>query len=63
MHCGLKPGYDDGKWFSAFVEGRNLGNRTYIASASITDRATAALPLFEPGTGLAVFGGVKFRLN
>ncbi len=60
---GLKAGYDDGKWFSAYVEGRNLGNRKYIASASIIDRANPALPLFEPGTGLAVFGGVKFRIN
>jgi iron complex outermembrane receptor protein len=60
---GLKAGYDDGKWFSAYVEGRNLGNTKYIASASIIDRANPALPLFEPGTGLAVFGGVKFRIN
>jgi iron complex outermembrane recepter protein len=60
---GLKAGYDDGKWFSAYVEGRNLGDRKYIASASIIDRANSALPLFEPGTGLAVYGGVKFRLN
>lgn len=60
---GLKAGYDDGKWFSAYVEGRNLGNRKYIASASIIDRANPGLPLFEPGTGLAVFGGVKFRIN
>ncbi len=60
---GLKAGYDDGKRFSAYVEGRNLGNRKYIASASIIDRANPGLPLFEPGTGLAVFGGVKFRIN
>jgi iron complex outermembrane recepter protein len=60
---GLKAGYDDGKWFSAYVEGRNLGARMYIASASIIDRASPALPLFEPGTGLGVYGGVKFRFN
>ena len=60
---GLKAGYDDGKWFSAYVEGRNLGNKKYIASASIIDRANPTLPLFEPGTGLAVFGGVRFRIN
>ena len=35
----------------------------YIASASIVERANAASPLFEPGTGLAVFGGVRFRLE
>lgn len=60
---GLKAGYDDGKTFSAYVEGRNLGNQKYIASASIIDRANPGLPLFEPGSGLAVFGGVKFRMN
>jgi iron complex outermembrane recepter protein len=60
---GLKAGYDDGEWFSAYIEGRNLGNTKYIASASIIDRANPTLPLFEPGTGLAVFGGVKFRIN
>jgi iron complex outermembrane receptor protein len=59
---GLKGGYDNGQW-SAYVEGRNLGNRKYIASASIIDRANPALPLFEPGTGLGVFGGVRFRIN
>ena len=32
---GLKAGYDDGKWFSAYIEGRNLGDSKYIASASI----------------------------
>ena len=59
---GLKGGYDNGQW-SAYIEGRNLGNRKYIASASIIDRANPTLPLFEPGTGLAVFGGVRFRIN
>jgi iron complex outermembrane receptor protein len=60
---GLKAGYDNGEWFSAYIEGRNLGNRKYIASASIIDRANPTLPLFEPGTGLGVFGGVRFRIN
>jgi iron complex outermembrane receptor protein len=60
---GLKAGYDNGQRFSAYIEGRNLGNRKYIASASIIDRANPALPLFEPGTGLGVFGGVRFRIN
>lgn len=60
---GLKAGYDNGQWFSAYVEGRNLADTTYIASASIIDRANPNLPLFEPGTGLGVFGGVSFRLD
>jgi iron complex outermembrane receptor protein len=58
---GFKVGYDNGK-LSAYVEGRNLADRTYIASASIIDRATPALPLFEPGTGRAFFAGIRGRL-
>lgn len=60
---GLKAGYDDGHGFSAYVEGRNLADTAYIASASIIDRASPQLPLFEPGTGLAIFGGVKLKLD
>ena len=60
---GAKVGYDNGQWFSAYVEGRNLTNVKYIASASIAERANAASVLFEPGNGIGVFGGVKFRLN
>lgn len=60
---GLKAAYDDGKSFSAYVEGRNLSNRRYIASASIIDRASPALPLFEPGTGRAVYAGIRWKMN
>jgi iron complex outermembrane recepter protein len=58
---GLKLGFDDGGPFSAYIEGRNLSDVAYIASASIIDVATPALPLFEPGTGRAVYGGIKYR--
>jgi iron complex outermembrane receptor protein len=58
---GLKLGYDNGGPFSAYIEGRNLSDEAYIASASIIDRASANAPLFEPGTGRAVFAGVKYR--
>ena len=34
-------------------------DKAYIASASIIDRATPALPLFDPGTGRAVYAGMK----
>jgi iron complex outermembrane receptor protein len=59
---GLKAGYDDGRQFSAYVEARNLANTAYIASASIIDRANPTLPLFEPGTGRAVYAGMRFRM-
>ena len=58
---GLKFGFDNGGPFSAYVEGRNLSNEAYIASASIIDKAGPASPLFEPGTGRAVFAGVRYR--
>ncbi|WP_316184371.1 TonB-dependent receptor family protein [Bradyrhizobium sp. SZCCHNRI1003] len=59
---GLKAAYDDGRNFSAYVEGRNLGNKAYIAATSIIDRATAASTLFNPGNGRAVYAGMRWRL-
>jgi iron complex outermembrane receptor protein len=59
---GLKLGYDDGKNVSAYIEGRNLSNKAYIASTSIINVATPTSPLFEPGSGRAVFAGVRGRL-
>jgi iron complex outermembrane recepter protein len=59
---GLKLGYDDGKRYSAYIEGRNLSNKAYIASASIINVATPTSPLFEPGSGRAVFAGIRGRL-
>jgi iron complex outermembrane receptor protein len=59
--AGAKAGFDDGGPFSMYIEGRNLTNRAYIASAAIIDRATMASALFEPGTGRAVYAGMKVR--
>ncbi len=58
---GLKMGYDNGGPITAYVEGRNLSNKAYIASASIIDRATPGIPLFEPGNGRAVYAGMRYR--
>ena len=58
---GLKAGVDNGGTYSFYVDARNIGNKAHIASASIIDRANPALPLFEPGTGRAVYAGVKAR--
>ncbi len=58
---GLRAGYDKGERFSFYVEGRNLSNKAYIASASIINVANPMLPLFEPGTGRAVYAGLKFK--
>ncbi|MGP9811802.1 TonB-dependent receptor family protein [Rhodopseudomonas sp. NSM] len=58
---GLKAGIDNGGPYSIYIEGRNLTNKAYIASASIIDKATASSPLFEPGAGRAVYAGFKAR--
>ena len=58
---GLKAGFDDGGKYSAYIEARNIANKAYIASSSIIDRATATSPLFEPGTGRAIYAGFKVR--
>ena len=58
---GLKAGIDNGGPYSIYIEGRNLLNKAYIASASIIDKANANSPLFEPGTGRAVYAGFKAR--
>ncbi|MDB5533266.1 MAG: TonB-dependent receptor [Hyphomicrobiales bacterium] len=58
---GLKAGFDNGGLWSAYIEARNIANTKYIASASIIDKATLTTPLFEPGTGRAVYAGLKYR--
>lgn len=61
MRSGAEGRLDDGGKYSGYIEARNIGNKAYIASASILDRANANSPLFEPGTGRAVYAGVKVR--
>jgi iron complex outermembrane receptor protein len=57
---GLKMGVDDGK-YSMYLEARNIANTAYIASTSIARLADASSPLFEPGTGRAIYAGMKVR--
>ena len=58
---GAKIGFDNGGPITAYIEGRNLSDEAYIASASIIDRANPGSTLFEPGTGRAIYGGVQFK--
>ena len=39
---GMKVGFDNGGPISAYIEGRNLTNKAYIASVSIINQASAA---------------------
>jgi len=57
---GVRVGWESER-YTVFVEGRNLTDRKYIASASVTDRADAGSELFEPGTGRGVYAGVEVR--
>ena len=57
---GLKAGVDDGT-YSMYLESRNIANTAYIASVSVIDRATRSSPLFEPGTGRAIYAGARVR--
>ncbi len=58
---GAKLGFDDGGPVTAYIEGRNLADEAYIASASIATTANSSSALFEPGTGRAVYGGVQVK--
>ncbi|KIZ40650.1 MULTISPECIES: TonB-dependent receptor [Rhodopseudomonas] len=58
---GLKAGVDNGGTYSGYIEARNIANKAYIASASIIDRANAGSALFEPGSGRAIYAGIKAR--
>ena len=58
---GLRAGWDFANGLSAFVEGRNLADTKYIATASVATRATPQSELFDPGTGRAVHAGLQYR--
>jgi iron complex outermembrane receptor protein len=60
---GFKAGYNPEKSsFSAYIDARNLADTPYIASTGITNVANPAVTnLFEPGTGRAVYAGVKYK--
>lgn len=58
---GAKIGFDDGGPVTAYIEGRNLSDETYISSVSIASKADAASALFEPGSGRAIYAGVQVK--
>jgi iron complex outermembrane receptor protein len=58
---GARIGYDTGSGLSVYLEGRNLADRAYISTVAIAGTATPTDELFNPGTGRAVFGGIRGR--
>lgn len=55
----LKAGFDAGQRWSLYVEGRNLTDKRYIATVAVAGIASPNAEIFNPGTGRAVFGGVR----
>ncbi len=58
----FKIGYDRGTGWSGYIEARNVLDTRYIASTSIAETANAASALFEPRTGRAIYGGLRYRM-
>ena len=59
---GFKAGQRIGNWLW-FVDGRNLTNRKYAATTSVTrTQAGADGPQFYPGDGRSVYAGVQWQI-
>ncbi|MGE4221604.1 MAG: TonB-dependent receptor family protein [Alphaproteobacteria bacterium] len=58
---GFRAGYEFDEHVSMFVDARNLLDTRYIASTSVAAVANPNSALFEPGSGLAVHGGLRLR--
>lgn len=59
---GAKLGFDNGGPISAYIEGRNLSDENYVASASTAANMNGHdAAMFEPGNGRAVYAGVQYK--
>lgn len=59
---GARIGWDDGKHWKVFVDGRNLANERYAASVRVTGDARGQdAAQFSPGATRMVFGGFEYR--
>ncbi|SEO88974.1 TonB-dependent receptor family protein [Aquisalimonas asiatica] len=57
---GLRAGYRSPEGWRVFVDGRNLGDRTYAANTGIVDSADATSTVYNPGAPRSVYGGVEW---
>lgn len=57
----FKIGYDTGRGWSAYLEGRNLADERYISSVAIAGTASEGSAIFNPGVGRAVYGGLRYH--
>ena len=58
---GFRAGYDFNENISLFLDARNLTDQAYISSVGIAGVANSASMLYEPGTGRAVYAGLRLR--
>lgn len=60
---GLQASYEFERGVTLFLDARNLSNKRYISDFStVADMRTATnTSVFYPGTGRAIYGGVKYR--
>lgn len=59
--ANFRIGYDPGTGWSGYLEGRNLADTRYIATTITAGTATATSALFNPGTGRAFYGGIRYK--
>lgn len=60
---GLKAGYRQVQGLGFFVEGRNLSDRSYVATTGVVaDAGGPDSAQFMPGDGRGVFAGLEWRL-
>jgi iron complex outermembrane recepter protein len=58
----FRIGYDPGIGWSGYLEGRNLLDKRYISTTITAGTATPTSALFNPGTGAAIYGGMRYRM-
>jgi iron complex outermembrane recepter protein len=58
----FRIGYDPGIGWSGYLEGRNLLDKRYVSTTITAGTATPDSPLFNPGAGLAIYGGMRHRM-
>lgn len=60
---GLKGGYRPSEGLGFFVEGRNLSDKSYIATTGVVANANGQdAALFLPGDGRSLYAGLEWRL-
>ncbi|CAG2146917.1 Vitamin B12 transporter BtuB [Cupriavidus yeoncheonensis] len=59
---GVQASYDFRHGLTVFLDARNLGNKRYVSDFStVTDARTANTAVFYPGSGRALYAGVRYK--